>query len=148
MEKIIEWIISALVGAVSVWIVIDFAIPQIRGLLSNSAKMHESWSYKDSENGEVVGTAKIKQFGNKVVITAMRTIDREGNNTSREFVYTGTISDRTLVLQYEQKNSGNSVGGSIVLRLNADLKSMKGITSYFSDSVGAVISFPIFYYTA
>ena len=146
MEKILEMIISAFVGALAIWVVAEFIIPQIRGVLSNSPKLHGSWNYKDSERGKIVGTAKVTQFGNKVTVVATRTIDREGNPTNREFTYKGVITDRTLVLQYTQKGSGNAVGGSLVLRIDSDLRAMKGMTCYFSDYAGAVVSHQIFYY--
>ncbi|WP_226648646.1 hypothetical protein [Microbulbifer variabilis] len=148
MEEIIKMAVSALVGTLTVWIVTAFLLPKIAGILSGAAKLHSSWDYKDSETGNVVGTAKIHQFGNRVKVTATRKIDREGKNTNREFVYKGNIAGRSLVLPYEQKDAGGAVAGALVLRLDADLHMMKGSTSYFSDSAGKVITHPIFFYAA
>jgi hypothetical protein len=146
MNEIAGMVVSAIVGAAAIWIVTGFIVPQVSGLLSGAAKLHPNWNYKDSESGQVVGTAKISQFGSRVKVTAIRTIDRQGNATNREFVYKGRITGRSLVLPYEQKDAGGSVAGALVLRLDADLRAMKGFTAYFSDSAGRVITYPIFYY--
>ena len=137
---------SGLVGAFAVWIVVGFIIPQISSILSEAAKLHKNWSYKDTEEGNTVGTAVIRQYGNKVKITATRTAGRDGGPANREFIYKGKITGKTLVLQYQQKDAGNAITGAIVLRLESDLATMKGTTSYFSDTAGSVISHQIYYY--
>ena len=144
MTEILNTIISALVGAVAVWLARDIIIPVSIGFFSKSAKLHKNWTFKDTETGHIVGTAVVKQLGSNVKIKAARTIDREGQATNREFTYRGKITGRTLVLSFEQKNSGGAVSGAIVLRVDSDLAKMSGKTSYFSDSTG-VISNPIYY---
>ena len=144
MTEISNMIISALVGSIAVWLARDIIIPVSIGFVSNSAKLHKNWKFKDTESGQAVGTAVISQLGSQIKIKATRTINREGETTNREFIYQGKITGRTLVLNFEQKKSGSAVSGAIVLRLDSELGAMVGKTSYFSDSTG-VISNPIYY---
>ena len=84
MTEILNTIISALVGAVAVWLARDIIIPVSIGFFSKSAKLHKNWTFKDTETGHIVGTAVVKQLGSNVKIKAARTIDREGQATNRE----------------------------------------------------------------
>lgn len=143
--NLLNIIISAIVGALVLWVAKDFLIPEITMIFSNSVKLHKTWEYTDIENGNVVGRVSIKQRGTYVSVKAIRLISRNGSSEQREFKYSGKISGRNLVLAFEQDNTGGSVSGSIVVRLNSNLDQMVGTTNYFSDSAGKVITKDIFY---
>lgn len=148
IEETLKMIASGLIGAVAVWLVSEFVLPLISGFMSGAVKLHKNWNYRDSEEEGIVGTAKISQFGSRIKIEATRTIDREGGSINRKFIYKGKITGRTLVLRYQQKGARGTVAGAIVLRLDANLEIIKGVTSYFSDSDGSVVSHKIFYYAS
>ena len=145
MNDLLIMILSAIVGGIAWWIFTAFLIPVVGGWLNKAPNIAGNWNYADSENGDVVGTAKIKQTGNRIKITATRTKARDGEADNREFTYRGVVKGRDIVLKYEQKDTGGFVGGALVLRLDASLNNMNGITAYFSDSAGSVITHNIFY---
>lgn len=145
LDALSTTMVSALVGAFTVWVFRDFLIPQIGVLFSNGPKLHRQWTYRDLEGGPSVGSATIWQSGSLIRLDATRIIDRGGKSINRNFKYRGKITGRTIVAQYEQQGAKGAVAGAMVLRLSSDLKHMKGITSYYSDSAGEVISHPIFY---
>jgi hypothetical protein len=145
MDELFTMIISALVGGI-VWLIFTvFLIPVIGGWINKAPSISGNWNYSDIKDGDVVGTAKISQTGNRVKVSATRTKDRDGGACNREFIYRGAVKGRDVVLNYEQKNAGGFVGGAMVLRLNASLNCMDGITAYFSDSAGEVIKHDIYY---
>lgn len=145
MDELFRMIISALVGGVAWWIFTAFLIPIFGGWINKAPNISGSWNYSDVKDGDVVGTAKISQTGNRVKVSATRTKNRDGGADNREFIYRGTVKGRDVVLNYEQKGAGGFVGGAMVLRLNASLNCMDGTTAYFSDSAGVVIRHDIFY---
>lgn len=145
MNEIFMMILSATVGGITWWIFTALLIPVLGGWLNKAPDISGSWNYSDTENGDIVGTAKIKQTGNRIKVTATRTKGRDGESNNREFIYRGSVRGRDVVLKYEQKDAGGFVGGALVLRLEASLNNMKGITAYFSDSAGSVITHNIFY---
>ena len=137
--------VSALVGAFVLWIATNFVVPQVAAILTKAPKLRSEWNYFDGEGGPIVGTAKLKQNGTSVSVTANRTASRDGQPTNRTFKYKGEVAGRTVVFRYVQEGSGNAVLGSIVLRLDSDLLSMSGFTAYYSDTAGRVITNPVTY---
>jgi|TARA_Y100001937_G_scaffold125804_1_gene193427 hypothetical protein len=141
---ILNMAVSALVGAIVVWVTRDFIIPKTAGIFLKSAKITKNWQFKDKFDGGVVGQATITQLGNTIKVAAIRTVSRKGEQTNRKFTYKGTIRERNIVMTFEQDDSGGSVCGAIVLRVNSSLNEMKGNTLYYSDSSG-VLSYPIYF---
>ena len=142
---ILNMAVSVLVGAFTVWLTRDAIIPKVAGILSKSAKLHKNWNYKDTKDGDVVGNIKVSQLGKNISAKATRIKERDGKITIREFTYSGTITGRNIVLNFEQNGAGGTVSGSLVLRLNSKLKEMRGSTQYYSDPESKVINHPIFF---
>jgi hypothetical protein len=145
MDSLLNMIISAIVGAMTLWFLKELLIPTISGIINKAPKVRGTWSYKDTEGGPVVGTVKIRQIGSRIRATATRHQGREGEKTHVEFNYKGVVKGRDVVLVFEIVGSGGFYPGAIVLRLDAFAKKMFGVTNYYSDQDGAVKTLPIFY---
>lgn len=143
--NIIITVFGSLLGAAAVWLTSQYLTPLVSSWISNAPKLPATWVYKDDIEGEVVGTAELKQFGSRITIKAKRTRSRKGKEDHRAFTYHGTIKERTLIATFSQDKSNSTVSGSLVLRVSANCREMKGVTSYFSDN-GGVVSHEIFYF--
>ena len=60
MEQLFNMMISAIVGALTLWIIKELLIPTASGIFNKAPNIRGHWSYKDEEDGPVVGVAESK----------------------------------------------------------------------------------------
>lgn len=107
-------------------------VPDLRG----------SWAGFDPEGPDPalqLSTLKIEQRGSFVRATIIRNATEGGTRT---FEYEGRFTSGQLVLFYEDSRGRGYIVGTVVLHLSADLKTLRGRTTYYSHDANTVVSFP------
>lgn len=107
-------------------------IPSVKG----------TWAGYDPEGPDPSGqisTLQIEQHGSFVRATIERKTTDGGTRT---FEYEGRFTAGQLVLFYEDSVGRGYIVGTMVLHLSADLKSLRGRTTYHSHDENRVVSFP------
>lgn len=107
-------------------------IPNIKG----------SWAGFDPEGpcpSLQLSTLEIEQHGNFIRATIVRNATEGG---TRNFEYEGRFTAGQLVLFYEDSRGRGYVVGTMVLHLSADLRTLRGRTTYHSHDENRVVSFP------
>ncbi len=145
MDKIVEFIFSALVGALTLYIFKELIIPVVGGWLQRAPNVRGKWQIRDDENGNVVGEITISQTGKRLKAKSSRNIERDGSTVNREFIYKGRIDGSKIHFHFDIKGGAEFYSGVMCLKLNSKLDSIKGITSYYDDDLSEVKSFPIYY---
>lgn len=125
--------------------------PRTRLLKFSSSEMEPSphipsvkgtWAGYDPEGPDPavqVSTLLIEQHGSFIRATIERKTTEGGERT---FEYEGRFSAGQLVLFYEDSQGRGYIVGTMVLHLSADLRSLKGRTTYHSHDENRVVSFP------
>ncbi|TDE23463.1 hypothetical protein E1100_11585 [Vibrio owensii] len=145
MDKIVEFMFSALVGALTLYICRELIIPLIGGWVQEAPPIRGKWKIRDTKDGSVVGEITISQIGKRLKAKSSRMIERDGSEISREFTYKGSINGSKIHLHFDTKGGAGFYSGVMCLKLNSGLDEIKGITSYYDDDHSKVTTFPIYY---
>lgn len=106
-------------------------IPNVRGM----------WAGFDPEGPDPatrLSTLEIEQHGSFVRASIIRNTTEGGTRT---FEYEGRFTSGQLVLFYEDSRGRGYIVGTMVLHLSADLKTLRGRTTYYSHDENTVVSF-------
>lgn len=106
---------------------------------ANTPNLNGKWEgfAPEGENpNESNSSLEIRQFGNFV----RATITRSENGSPRIFEYEGRFTSGQLVLFFEDTDGRGYVVGAMVLRLEGDLKTLSGRSTYFHHTKNAVVS--------
>lgn len=131
--------------SVAAWFLFTILQPRFLALRYHAPKLGGTWTYRDSDalDAPEVGSAEMKQSGERLHAVIRRVRSRSGKSISRTFVYRGNVRDGQVLLTFEDPVSGGFVRGSLTLKLSGDLRSLTGYTTYLDRDSGQVVSFPI-----
>lgn len=105
-------------------------------------RLDGQWSFFDSDDPHIapVGSASIRQTGEKISANVTRTISRKGKPLSRSFSYSGKVRDGQMLISFEEPISNGFIAGHIVLKVSGDLKTLSGFTVYLDRDSGDVVA--------
>lgn len=129
------------------WLLFRVLAPFYLAWRYQAPRIEGDWSFHDSEAADApaVGTATIRQSGERITASATRTTSRKGKPVSRTFQYTGRVRDGRALLSFEQPDSGGFIAGHMVLKVSDNLKILSGYTVYLDREVGKVVAYPLVY---
>lgn len=107
----------------------------------NGPALDGQWAGFDPEGpdpNQQLSTLSIEQHGVFVRAVVSR---KSSTGGMRTFEYEGKFTSGQLVLFYEDTSGRGYIVGTVVLHLSADLKTLRGRTTYFSHDESRVVSY-------
>ena len=137
---------AVFLSAVS-WLLFRSIAPFYLAWRYKAPKLEGQWNFFDSDDLKAtpVGSASIRQSGERISARVTRTISRKGKPLSRSFKYSGKVRDGQMLLSFEEPISNGFIAGHIVLKVSGDLKMMSGYTVYLDRDAGLVVAHPILF---
>jgi hypothetical protein len=129
------------------WVLVRILEPHYLAWRYSAPSLGGNWSFFDSDspNAPAVGTAIIRQSGETLKASVVRTTSRHGKPVSRTFDYSGKVRDGQILLSFQEPTSKGFISGCLVLKISGDLKTLSGFTVYLDRDVGSVVAHPIAY---
>jgi hypothetical protein len=129
------------------WILVRVFLPYYLAWRYKAPLLEGNWSSFDSDASDApaVGTAIIRQAGEGIKASVIRTTSRKGKPVSRTFDYSGRVRDGQVLLTFEEPTSRGFISGCLVLKVSGDLRTLSGFTVYLDRDTGSVAAYPIVY---
>jgi hypothetical protein len=147
MKNFIINIMAGIALSILTWFLIHVIQPFYFAWRHKAPRLEGQWSFFDTDklDSVAVGSAKLKQRGEKVYADVARTTSRKGRPLSRGFKYFGKVRDGQVLLSFEEPMSNGFIAGNLVLKVSGDLKTLTGFTVYLDHDSGIVVAYPIIF---
>lgn len=143
MTNFIAGVISSIVAAFIIYVFIRHLWPAFRNkALYQGVRIEGVWEIVEQRSANPVRVGKIvlEQTGSDVSGHAERLLTRDGQSSSRQFSYKGSIQGRQLTLLFEDKKGVGFDTGAYVFVVHSDGNTMVGMATFHGKKENKIIS--------
>lgn len=134
---------SSIIAALFVYLFTKYLWPAFSDrALYHGVRVDGTWEILEQRDGRQkrVGKIQLKQAGRRISGESARSKTREGKESSRQFLYKGSIHAQQVTLLFEDKKGIGFDTGTYVFIVQNDGKTMVGMATFHGRTENLIVS--------